>query len=251
MYLIAKIAIALISPLGLSLLLGAAGLLLMVLQRRRLAAVLVGLGWLWLLVWSLPAASAALRMALESDYPIVAVAALPQAPAIVVLGGAIKPPDRRQPLPMLGDSSDRVWHAARLYHAGKAPLLLLSGGSDPAVNNLSEARAMQWFLRDLGVPSQALLLEEDSRTTQENAAFSAAILKRRGIDRVLLVTSALHMRRALAHFEAQGIKVVPAATDYETGLASDGQRWLPDAGALDVSGRSMKEWVGQRIWRSP
>lgn len=251
MYLFSKLAIAFISPLGLALLLIAFDLLLMVLDRRRLASVLVGLGWLWLLIWSLPVASVALRMALESDYPIVTVDALPQAPAIVVLGGAIKPPDRRQALPMLGGSSDRVWHAARLYHAGKAPLMLLSGGSDPAVSTMSEARAMQWFLRDLGVPDQVMLLEEVSRTTQENAAFSATILKRQGIDRVLLVTSAMHMRRAVAHFAAQGIEVVPAAADYETGPVSDWQRWLPDAGALNDSGRAMKEWLGQRIWQRP
>lgn len=249
MHLISKIATALISPLGLSLLLTIFGLLLMVVHRRRLALLLVGFGWLWLLFWSMPVASVALRMALESDYPIVVVDTLPQAPAIVVLGGAIKPPDRRQALPALVDSSDRVWHAARLYRAGKAPLLLLSGGSDPAVSTVSEAQAMQWFLRDLGVPDQAMLLEQKSRTTQENAAFSAAILKRLGIGRVLLVTSALHMRRAAAHFEAQRIEVVPVATDHETGLMSDWQRWLPDAGALAESGRAIKEWVGQRVWQ--
>lgn len=246
---LSKLATALISPLGLSLLLTALGLLLIVFQRRRLGLALLGFGWLWLLLWSLPVTSVALRMALEAEYPIRPVASLPAAPAIVVLGGAMKAPDERQPLPGLGDSSDRVWHAARLYHAGKAPLLLLSGGSDPARNTMSEARAMKWFLRDLGVPAEVMLLEEESRTTRENATFSSAILKERGIDRVLLVTSALHMRRAVAHFAAAGIEVIPAATDYETALPADWQGWLPDASALAQSGRAMKEWVGQLLWK--
>lgn len=246
-----KLAAALISPLGLSLLLIAFCLWLLAFGWRRLALTLLGFGWLWLLVWSLPIASGALRTALEAEYPIRPVASLPVAPAIVVLGGAMKMPTQQQPLPALAGSSDRVWHAARLYHAGKAPLLLLSGGSDPALSTMSEARAMQLFLRDLGVPAKATLLEEQSRTTRQNAAFSAAILKRRGIDRVLLVTSALHMRRAASHFAAAGIDVIPAATDYETGFVADWQRWLPDAGALAQSGQAMKEWVGQQVWQHP
>lgn len=249
--LLSKLATVLISPLGLSLLLIALGLLLLAFRWRRLALTLLGFVWLWLLVWSLPVASGALRMALEAEYPIRPVASLPTAPAIVILGGAMKTPTQKQPLPGLADSSDRVWHAARLYHTGKAPLLLLSGGSDPALSTMSEARAMQSFLRDLGVPAKAVLLEEESRTTRENAACAAAILKQRGINRVLLVTSALHMQRAAGHFAAAGIEVIPAATDYESGALADWQRWLPDAGALAQSGQAMKEWIGQQIWQHP
>jgi len=178
-----------------------------------------------------------------------AIAALAKAPAMVVLGGAVSPPQLGGSEIDLHAGADRVWYAARLFHAGKAPLLVLSGGSDPEYQAYSEARAMATFLADLGVPAQAMVLEEQSRNTRQNAANSAALLKSRGINRILLVTSALHMPRAVALFMAQGLQVIPAPTDFEAiqspqpGLLA----WLPDAGALDGSGRAMKELVGKWV----
>lgn len=177
------------------------------------------------------------------------VAELAKAPAIVVLGGAVCPPELGGSEIDLNSAADRVWYAARLFHAGKAPMLILSGGYDPERNAYSEARAMATFLADLGVPTQAVVLEEQSRNTRQNAAFSAALLKARGIDRILLVTSALHMPRAVALFTAQGLQVIPAPTDFEgsqtppPGILA----WLPDALALDASGRAMKELVGKWV----
>ncbi|MBV5273815.1 MAG: YdcF family protein, partial [Lamprocystis purpurea] len=67
----------------------------------------------------------------------------------------------------------------------------------------------------LGVPERAMVLEEQSRNTRENARFSVALLRERGIGSMVLVTSALHMRRALGLFAAEGMQVFPAATDHE------------------------------------
>ena len=105
---------------------------------------------------------------------------------------------------------------------------------------------MRVLLHDLGVPDAAMLLEGNSRTTQENARFTTDLLRQRGIDHILLVTSAMHMRRAVAHFEAVGLRVVPAVTDFEANQVSGVLGWLPDAGALDKSGRGLKELVG--VW---
>ena len=197
----------------------------------------------------MPVASNWLIGQVEARYPVVAVQALPKAQAVVVLGGAMRAATLAQPLPGLNAAADRVWHAARLYHAGKAPLLVLSGGTDARVNLTSEAEAMRVLLHDLGVPNAVMLLEGNSRTTQENARFTADLLRQRGMDHILLVTSALHMRRAVAHFEAVGMRVTPAATDYEATPVPGMRGLLPDAEALDKSGRGLKElvgvWVGQ------
>ena len=149
----------LISPLGTALLLGVLSLSLLWRHHNRAAVVsgATALAWLWL--WSTPAASLWIRTPLESQHPALPVAALPNADAIVVLGGAVSPPKVSRSDVDLGSGADRVWHAARLYHAGKAPLIVLSGGSDRAVSSMSEAEAMQLFLRDLGVPDSAMLLE--------------------------------------------------------------------------------------------
>lgn len=240
-----KLLIALISPLGTTLALGALALLLASRQHKRGSWLLALLAWLWLGGWSLPVTSHYVRGWLESPYPAVEPGQLPQAQAIVLLGGGIRPPEQGQTLPDLNSASDRVWHAARLFHAGKAPLLVLSGGSDPAVSSTSEAQAMGGLMNDLGVPDTALLLEEHSRNTRQNAQFTADLLRQRGVSHILLVTSALHMPRAVPLFEAQGFTVIPAATDHEARHHFSCVDWLPDASALDGSARAVKELVGR------
>lgn len=169
---------------------------------------------------------------------------VPTAQAMVVLGGTMEPPDAMRPWPNLGPAADRVWHAGRVYAAGKAPVVVLSGGSDMTAALYAESLGMRQFMLDLGVPAAALLTEERSRNTRENAEMSARLLRERGIEQVLLVTSALHMRRAVNLFEQQGLVVHPVATDHEVGRPNARMNWLPDAHALDGSGRAFKEVVG-------
>lgn len=239
-----KLAIALISPLGTSLLLGMLALVFAGFRWRRVGMGLGLFALLWLVLWSLPFASIGLRTALEGAFPPQITTNSPAAPAMVVLGGSIVPPGFKVATANLTDAADRIRFAAQLYHAGKAPLVVLSGGSDLDISQTSEAEAIRLLLLELGVPDSAMVLEEASRTTSDNARFSSLILRERGINKVLLVTSALHMRRAVAHFESAGIHVYPAATDHEARAVSHWQQWLPDADALDGSGRAMKEWVG-------
>jgi uncharacterized SAM-binding protein YcdF (DUF218 family) len=186
-----------------------------------------------------------LRGWVESGYPPRSAAMTPSAQAIVVLGGGVRPPEVSGQAPDLKDAADRVWHGVRLFHAGKAPLLLMSGGSDLSLSASSEAEVMRQFAMDLGVPIGAIVMEGRSRNTRQNAQFSAEILKAQGVKSVLLVTSALHMRRAVALFESQGLMVTPAATDHEARSRFSGVDWLPDAGALDGSARAMKEMVAR------
>jgi len=251
-----KVFTALLSPLGtaLALMVLAAGLGWSAAGRRRWTRAAWTLGaaaWLWLGVWSLPVASHALRRAVEAPYPPVPVQALEKAQAIVVLGGGIRPAEVAGQPPDLGQAADRMWHAARLFHAGKAPLVVLSGGHSPQDSAESEAQAMQRFMVDLGVPAAAMRLEERSRNTRQNAQFTAEMLRAQGVQHVLLVTSALHMRRARALFEAQGLTVTPAATDHEarTRFSAPAETWLPNTDALDGSARAMKELVGAWVGR--
>ena len=98
-------------------------------------------------------------------------------------------------------------------------------------------------------PPGALLLEEHSSNTAENASMTQALLQPRGVRRVLLVTSALHMARARAHFEAVGFEVIPAPTDHEGRITSHWpwwKRWLPSTDALG-SQRAGLEGVGGAV----
>jgi len=241
-----KLLIALILPPGGPILLALIGLwLAWRAWRFGKTLIVAALGLLWLL--ATPVASDWLRFRLERKYPPMAIDALPQADAIVVLGGGIRPATRRNPHPNLGPAADRYWHAWRLWRAGAAPEIIVSGGALPWRDaSGTEADSAARFLNDLGVPANRILLESSSRDTVENARMTEAVLRTRGARRVLLVTSALHMRRALAHFEPiPGIEFIPAATDHEVADDPAGLiRWLPDTEALDGSRRALKEYLG-------
>lgn len=126
---------------------------------------------------------------------------------------------------------------------------VLTGGSDPAHSAASEAEAMRQFMRDLGVPAPALVLENRSRNTSQNAGYSSEILAGQGINRILLVTSAYHMPRARRLFEAQGLEVFPVATDHEVLSRPLWRNLLPETRALDGSSRAIKETVGRLTGR--
>jgi len=249
MFEVSKFAIALISPLGASLFGGFLAILLALAGRKRWAFLLGALALLWLWFWSSPAVSDWVRGYLEDQNPPMAIQGVPQAEAIVVLGGGVSPASLGGLYPNLESGADRVWHAARLFHASKAPLVLLTGGSDPSHSAASEAEAMLRFMRDLGVPAPALVLENRSRNTSQNAEYSAEILAGQGINRILLVTSAYHMPRARRLFEAQGLEVIPVATDHEVLSRPLWRNLLPETRALDGSSRAIKEIVGRLVGR--
>ena len=187
---------------------------------------------------------------LENDYPPVPMAKLPEADAIIVLGGGLDLPYPPRQHPHLVTGSDRLLHALRLYRAGKAPHILLTGGNVfPQPGLQSEAYYARRLLGLWGVPESAIVLETESRNTIQNAEYSARILKQRGWSDVLLVTSAAHMHRAVLSFRNAGVEVTPAPTDF---LAVDANapaalNWIPNAGALTGTTHALHEYLG-RLW---
>ena len=105
-----------------------------------------------------------------------------------------------------------------------------------------------------------LWLETNSRNTYENAVETKKILDARGIDRIVLVTSAMHMPRSVAIFEKQGFTVTPAPTDYMVTQADWDYYFAPDpaiqvfnlfpgAEAMDRFARALKEYLGMVVYR--
>jgi uncharacterized SAM-binding protein YcdF (DUF218 family) len=246
---IGKLFALMVSPLGTSLFIGSIALLLLLFVRslygRKLGSVLAvfSFGWLW--IWSTPLVSDAFRGKIESMAGPRSVDDVASADVIVVLGGGVsgsRPPLRLYP--DLGSASDRVWYASRLYKAGKGSRIVLSGGV-VSTGDGSEAAAMRRFLLDLGVPEKVILEEDGSVNTVSNALYTRERLKRNGIDRIILVTSALHMPRSRRIFERTGFKVIAAPTDFEViDMPFSVFRFLPDAGALEGSAHAMKEVIG-------
>jgi uncharacterized SAM-binding protein YcdF (DUF218 family) len=95
------------------------------------------------------------------------------------------------------------------------------------------------------------VLERKSKTTYENALYSKQLLDERGIQDVLVVTSAAHMTRALAVFRSLGLHATAAPTDYETGGLIDYRNptiWLPDASTLSGTASALKEYLGILVY---
>nr|VFK62325.1 MAG: Uncharacterized SAM-binding protein YcdF, DUF218 family [Candidatus Kentron sp. UNK]VFK70420.1 MAG: Uncharacterized SAM-binding protein YcdF, DUF218 family [Candidatus Kentron sp. UNK] len=243
---ITKILPLFVYPLGLALLFCLLALFLGIFRKSHWLAwlfVCIGSAQLWLS--ATPLVSNYVLASLERRHAPRYVADYPTVQAIVVLGGgleAVKPPRRTFEVNAEGD---RVVHAARLYHAGKAPLILVSGGTLPWRKVPPETEAMRAFLEELGVPARAVVSEPASINTHENALFSKQILDKKGIHEILLVTSAFHMMRSAAVFRKVGFKVTPAPTDYR--VVEDSISlfdFLPDVRYLHQTTIGLKEYMG-------
>ncbi|CAK8714137.1 DUF218 domain-containing protein [Candidatus Electrothrix laxa] len=184
---------------------------------------------------------------LERHYQPVAVQDVPKGEAIVILGGMTRGMVLGTGMTDLGDSADRLVHGTRLFKAGKAPLIILSGGNAPGYQ--PGAEAMADILKLMGIPAEKMLLETKSRNTQQNAIYTQKILQQQEIRKILLVTSASHMRRAETLFSGMGVSVIPAATDYQlVERAPSFIDWLPQAGALEMTTKGVKEYIGYWVY---
>ncbi len=172
---------------------------------------------------------------------------LPEADAIVVLGGGMGRHPKCGAAEMFG-SADRVWQGAKLFKAGKAKLISLSG---PDVEKSTVP-----LMEDFGVPRSAMLYFSDARNTEEESKMIYSSLQKVVKDRkpkILLVTSAWHMDRSVLLFERVGFDVVAAPTDFEMSYMLETplrfSDFFPSAEALVRNSYAIKEWVGNIGYR--
>ena len=230
-----KILTLLVMPIGVAGIAAVCALAALVRGRCRVAAGLLVFSIVWLWGWSTPFVAAHVTNPLVERHPPRRAAELTAADAIVLLGG----PD-----------DDRVWHAARLYHAGKAPLVIATGGLVWPGTARSDASVMQIQLRALGVPDHATIIENDSRNTRQNALFVAELAASLGIEHVLLVTSAYHMPRAGATFGNTALHVTEAAPSRLIRPLPWILQVLPSAPALSKSTKALREYLGLVVYRA-
>ncbi len=238
------IVVGLTFPLALTLvLLAVAGVVFALLKWKRVAFALAVLAIGWSAFWSLPGNAEWLRESLEDRYAAASPAVLPNADAIVVLGGGGYTWISRSGVTLDDLKYSRLAQGARLYIAGRSPRVILSGGGE---GGRTEARNMARGMRKFGVPDNALLLEERSTDTTTNARYSAQIARAHGVRSVLLVTSAIHMPRASVLFRGAGLQVIEVPVPEPPSVRGDrwADRWLPSGRALWRSGRALKEYAG-------
>jgi uncharacterized SAM-binding protein YcdF (DUF218 family) len=144
---------------------------------------------------------------LPSDYDV----------AIILTGvtSTIKPPHDRV---YFNKGADRVMHTVKLYKQNKVKNILVTGGSGSILNDdIKEADEIKRVLLLCDIPEKDIIIENQSRNTRENAAFSAVVLKDKFPNKkYLLVTSAFHLRRAQACFRKEGLEPDIFSTDFYT-----------------------------------
>src|SRR4051812_49017717 len=145
-------------------------------------------------------------------HPFLLSEAPPTPHAIVVLGaGAKTVHGQSQKIGILTPGgAARVLEAARVFRLLDRPWIISSGGSPAGYDLIPESETMKRALVELGVPPDRILLESTSRVTHDEAVLTARMLRDLGIRSCIVVTSDLHMRRALAAFRHEGLAVTPA-----------------------------------------
>jgi uncharacterized SAM-binding protein YcdF (DUF218 family) len=146
-------------------------------------------------------------------------------------------------------SSDRLMHAYELYKLGKIEKILISGGDGSLTNrDYKEAKELSHFLFRIGMNENDVIIDTIADNTYENAVESVKILKQINIpqEQTLLITSGMHMRRALACFRKQNYDTPYFTCDFKSRTYSlTPDSWLvPSVEAMHNWQRLLKEWVG-------
>lgn len=246
-FVLSKTVGALATPVIQAILLVTAGFILRLFRRApRLRRSLIAVGLLWPLLLATGPVSTLLVRPLESAYHHPERSSVPPQ-AIVMLTGML---DWRRVQGggyyEFAEAGDRFVEAVRLAHRYPRALLVLSGGSSALTpdGRPGEAAVLARLARDLGIDGRRIIVDAQSRNTYENAVRSARLLKQAGVKRdVWLVTSALHMSRAVGCFRRVGVKVTPWPVDYQ-GIGFAPRSWMPSPGRLAASDLALHEYLG-------
>jgi uncharacterized SAM-binding protein YcdF (DUF218 family) len=251
-------------PIGVSLILAVCG----VIWKKR-ALSLAGAGVLWL--FSMPVAGDLLMKAASSGYERVSASQMPKADAIVVLSGMLNHV-QGAPLGEWSDAADRFEGGIDLYRAGRAPLLVFTGGWIPwKPDHTPEGILLARRAEAMGIPRRAIRITSKVQNTAEEAAaisrmdlifhaspssslpsVSSTPFRQARRTSILLVTSAYHMPRSRMLFTRVGLDVIPYPVDfaYEKDVPFNLLHFLPSARALDRSESALRELIGRAYYHS-
>jgi uncharacterized SAM-binding protein YcdF (DUF218 family) len=246
---LAKLVGFLIEPINAITVLVVGGLLLVALRLRRAAIAAFGAAVTLLLAPTLTPLPEWMLRNLEERFPPVPFEAGDLA-GVVVLGGATGDAElaAARDTYLLGGAAERLTAAAGLRRRHpELPIVVTGFSAAVRHRGLSEGEITRRLMADLGFPPDAFVYEERSRTTFENARYTADEFAVAGP--WLLVTSAFHMPRAVAAFRAQGVEVVPYPVDWRAPPPEAG-RWIRSATVrLGWVGLVLNEWVGLAAYR--
>jgi uncharacterized SAM-binding protein YcdF (DUF218 family) len=186
-----------------------------------------------------------LLIPLETSYPVPSPKIIKKPSAIVVLSSGAY---NRHTLG--GDTFNRLFEGFKLYKKYHIPVIV-SGGR--AVSTFSLAKIMKNVLVAIGVDKHYVITEDKSGDTYQNAMYVLKICRKKDFRRIILVTSAYHMPRAMllftksvksAAFKNIKIKIIPYPADFKTNLHYNIYSYFPQLGYLLISSEALHEYIG-------
>lgn len=240
MFLLNKILPVLFLPLGVVII-----LLLYAIIRVKRWPVFVALVILYLA--GIPFVGDRLIGSLESRFPAVPPSQVEAADAIVVLGGIFGPPVTEGILPNVTETGERLEAGIVLAQLNKAPWLIFTGGRLPWENRPrleGDDSKAQAIVR--GVSPEKIIVTREVANTADEARAVADLMREHDWHRIILVTTAWHMPRAVLLFKRSGVDCIIFPVDFRSSTArtSGLLDFIPNAGALTNTETALREYYG-------
>ena len=199
-----------------------------------------------LIILSLPIISKKLTNYLEKDYFLQDASVIDTTDAIVVLSGMLKTIKFNNKLEYeFNEKVDRILSGIDLFKNDKAPLLILTRGTYPWLEGITEGEYLKNFAIKFGIPEKSIFLTDAVQNTAQEAKSVKKLLNSNEA-KIILVTSAFHMPRAKKVFEASNIKVIPFAVDFiNTHNKLTVLDFIPSASSFLVTSVFVKEMIGR------
>jgi uncharacterized SAM-binding protein YcdF (DUF218 family) len=199
---------------------------------------------------SIQPAADLLLMPLEYTYKPPTLDEVKTGNAYVVLGGGVNDfaPDIDGKGALSDTALSRLICAYRLYRIDKKPIIL-SGGK--VFERRPEAEIAKRMLLSLGANEKDIFMEAKSKDTFENAKYVKELSEKYNINRIVLITSAFHMKRSMLLFDKFFKETIPCPTGYITSKNKyDLLSYLPNAGNLECIAIAVKEYMGILFYKT-
>lgn len=157
--------------------------------------------------------------------------------------------------PEFSEIADRLTEGIRLYKCGKIEKLVLA--SDGSIFQSKDGRALQGnpqgmmkYLNELGIPKEDIIMETFANNTRENVTFTQKLLgKEMDTASVVIITSAVHMKRSVNAFQAEGIYPDCYITDTWVNVKGQSISFMPSVGTLAQWPELLHEWIGYIMYK--
>jgi uncharacterized SAM-binding protein YcdF (DUF218 family) len=228
-------------------------------KKTKFQIYLLGFGLAIILISSNRLFSFSMARSLEGRY--TPVQNIHPVGAIILLGGGTESNQSPRSFVEVNGAGDRVIQAAKLYKDGYAPLIIATGGNIVWTNGraTTPAEEMETLLVFMGVPESAIILEDKSQNTYENAVECLKIIRELKITDAILVTSAIHMPRAVQSFRSEDVEIIPYPVDFVVtdlgwnellhgSVESKIINLLPNEGSIRLTTNLIYEYVGMAVY---